>query len=199
MVVSFQLASYWERWAARFIDTIILVVAWYISRPLLDAVSDRIVVWLLVRTSVGVQFTFAALVITVFIFLMALYSLCNWVYLKRDGQSIGKKLMKIQIVRMDGSLPPLHISLLKRDLSFFLLYLAIILISVFFIRGFLQVGDSCFRLFLFIDTLFIFSEGRRCLHDRFAGTRVVKFDPMGSGKRRNDMEWQNSFKNRTGV
>lgn len=88
----------------------------------------------------------------------ATYLLLNGILLQRYGQTIGKRLLEIRIVRVDGSQATLTDLVLRR-------YLPILLIK--FIP---YVGIAVAT----IDPLLIFRSERRCLHDYLAGTIVVK-------------------------
>lgn len=88
----------------------------------------------------------------------ASYILMNGVLLQRYGQTIGKRLLDIRIVRVDGSQATLIDLLLRR-------YLLLLLIK--FIP---YVGIAVAT----IDPLLIFGSERRCLHDYLAGTIVVR-------------------------
>jgi uncharacterized RDD family membrane protein YckC len=74
------------------------------------------------------------------------------------GQTIGKKMMSVKIVKYaDGSNPGfVHACLLR-------------LIVPGLINGIPIVGS----IFPIVDACFIFSEERRCIHDLIAGTKVV--------------------------
>ena len=78
--------------------------------------------------------------------------------LSTRGQSVGKKIMKVKIVKyLDDSSPGfVHACLLR-------------LIVPGFINGIPIVGS----IFPLVDACFIFSEERRCIHDLIAGTKVV--------------------------
>jgi uncharacterized RDD family membrane protein YckC len=81
----------------------------------------------------------------------------NWGGLSRNGQTIGKKLMRIRIVGIDGYLPASRI-LARR-------YFPWLVLSALPFFG---------LLFAFVDALFIFRTDRRCIHDFIGGTMVVK-------------------------
>lgn len=85
------------------------------------------------------------------------YVLVNGYLLATSGQTVGKRLMKIRIVGVDGQ--PLSFAriLLARQLPQNLVSL-------------LPGGGGGLIL---IDILFIFSKDRRCVHDRIAGSKVV--------------------------
>ncbi len=85
------------------------------------------------------------------------FGIVQLVLLYRHGQTVGKKIVGIRIVRPDGgraSFPRL----------LFLRYLVPGLIGAIPLLG---------PLFSLVNVLFIFGEERRCLHDRIADTIVV--------------------------
>ena len=75
-------------------------------------------------------------------------------YVTRNGQSIAKKLLAIKVVRTDGS--------------------PVTLGRIFWLRNFVNGLISIIPFYGLIDALFIFNESRQCLHDKIAGTVVVK-------------------------
>lgn len=82
----------------------------------------------------------------------------NMVLLHRYGQTIAKRLLKIKIVRTDGSRASLRRIVGLR-------------IFVNMLPGLIPfVGNFYF----FIDSLFIFRQDQRCIHDHIADTKVVK-------------------------
>lgn len=89
---------------------------------------------------------------------MAVFVLINGLWLKRYGQTVGKRICKVRIVDMQGQVPELTGLLLKRYLSIWLLSI------VPWVGGLLCI----------INYLFIFRSDRRCLHDHLAATRVVQ-------------------------
>lgn len=80
------------------------------------------------------------------------------VLLVKNGQTIGKKLLGIKIVKLDGSNPGFVSVILMRG----------ILPGI--IGGIPMVGP----LFSLVNVLLIFREDRRCIHDLMAGTIVVE-------------------------
>ncbi|HKB59724.1 MAG TPA: RDD family protein [Gallionellaceae bacterium] len=87
----------------------------------------------------------------------ALFILTQSYFLKKHGQTIGKKIVGIRIVDRDGNLPGLGRLLFRR-------YLPICLYNAISVLG---------TLLAVIDVLLVFRRDRRCLHDMLAGTRVV--------------------------
>jgi|SRR5688572_9369088 len=74
--------------------------------------------------------------------------------LARTGQSLGKKMVGIKVVRSDGS--PATVG------------------RIVWLRNILNGVIATIPAYGIIDSLFIFSESRQCLHDRIADTIVIK-------------------------
>ncbi len=90
----------------------------------------------------------------------ALFILIQGMPLAKRGQTIGKKLLGIRIVHLDGSQPTLVTLLTKR-------YLPIQLTNLIpFVGGLIGL----------VNVLLIFRADRRCGHDLIAGTQVVRAD-----------------------
>jgi len=81
----------------------------------------------------------------------------NLVMLYRTGQTIGKRLLGVKIVRTDGTRAGLR--------------------RIFFLRmlvpGLIGNIPLAGPVFSIVDPLFIFQESRRCVHDLIADTIVV--------------------------
>jgi uncharacterized RDD family membrane protein YckC len=75
-------------------------------------------------------------------------------YVRSNGQSIAKKVVGIKVVRTDGT--PISVA------------------RLFWVRNVLNALISMVPLYGFIDSLCIFGEARRCLHDQIADTIVIK-------------------------
>ena len=91
---------------------------------------------------------------------LALVGLVVWncAWLHRYGQTVGKRALRIRIVRSNGERASL-------GRIFGLRYLPATLLGAVPLVGF---------LFTLTDILLIFRESRKCLHDQFADTIVVK-------------------------
>ena len=88
---------------------------------------------------------------------MAAYIGIQWTFWASTGQSIGKKVMKTQVVNLDGSQASAKTIALKR-------YAIMSLIANVPVAG---------SLVSLIGVLLIFRRDRNCLHDDIAKTRVV--------------------------
>ena len=85
------------------------------------------------------------------------FAIYQLVQLHRTGQTWGKKLLGIRIVRKDGSRAGL-------GRIFWLRY---------FVPGLINNIPLVGAVFALVDPLFIFGEERRCVHDMIADTIVV--------------------------
>ena len=95
---------------------------------------------------------------TVFAFIA--YMAIHYYFIQKNGQTIGKKLLKIRIENRDGSVASFNTIIFKRHLF----VTAISLIPM--------IGS----LLAIIDVLFIFRKNHYCLHDDVASTQVTKCD-----------------------
>lgn len=140
-----ELAGRGARLAAAIVDTIIAMV---VIVPLMYAFGAF-------ETMAIMSFT-QTLVLNVVS--LGIFALVHGYLLKTRGQTIGKSLLGIKIVALDGQLLDLPSMILKR-------YAPITFANIIpFIGGFLPL----------VDVLFIFRRDRRCVHDHIAGTKVVK-------------------------
>ncbi len=130
-----QLASRIDRWLASFIDGLVLLVI--LPFILLTAVTDSSF-WI----AIGYLAIFAI-------------SLGQIYIVSTTGQTIGKRLMKIKIVKRDTGLNGGFVTnVLLRSL------VGIVLLSAI-------------PFYSLIDILFIFRDDKRCIHDIISGTIVV--------------------------
>lgn len=85
---------------------------------------------------------------------LAVWGWLTFTYVKRNGQSIAKKLLGIKVVRSNGDSATVG--------------------RIFWLRNLLNGFISLVPLYGLIDALFIFGESRQCLHDKIADTIVIK-------------------------
>ncbi len=88
---------------------------------------------------------------------LLLFFAVQYVPLSQNGQTWGKKILKIKIVDLQGRKPDLGTLMGKRYL---------------FQQG-VGIVPCLGPLVLIVDALMIFRQDQRCLHDLIAGTRVV--------------------------
>jgi uncharacterized RDD family membrane protein YckC len=96
----------------------------------------------------------------VFLVLLVLYWLYHVEYARRGGQTLGKKMMKIRIVPLDPAQPLTRGIMGKRYLIEFVAGSLVPFLN--YLDGFWQLWDKPWQ---------------QCLHDKFAGTVVVKVAP----------------------
>ena len=148
------------RLAATILDTIVfalmvylpLMVGAFLAAPALDPAADTTILDTTVVDD-GPDTMMAILVV------LTLVGFGAWLwltlkYMKRNGQSIGKKILDIKVVRTDGS--PVELG------------------RYVWLRNVVNALISIIPLYGIIDVLFIFGESRQCLHDKLADTIVVK-------------------------
>jgi uncharacterized RDD family membrane protein YckC len=99
---------------------------------------------------------FAGLAVTVVLGMAIFLVLQGWL-LVRDGQTIGKKLLGLRIVRSDGSRASGVRLIVQRY-------------GVSFVIAMIPAVGALYSL---VDSLLIFRESRKCLHDNIADTIVV--------------------------
>ena len=136
-----------QRLGASMLDGIIIMLvtmpAMYFTGGF-DGVSEG------VQPSLAYSLAIGALGLFVFL-------IVNGKLLINNGQTIGKKILGIKIVDLNGELPTVKRNLLKRY-------------AVYFIPGQIPIAG---QLFSIVNILFIFGKQKRCLHDHIAGTKVV--------------------------
>lgn len=137
----YWLADRATRWLAKAIDTLLFLLALapaYLAQSNESPEPSPNLLWLCIG-------------------LLLLFSMQGY-FLFYNGQTLGKKAMKIRIVTADTGIHPswVQLFLLRGPITFALSMIP-------------AVG----QLFAIIDTLCIFREDRRCIHDLIAGTKVV--------------------------
>jgi uncharacterized RDD family membrane protein YckC len=85
--------------------------------------------------------------------LPVMFVLIQWVLLATSGQTVGKKLLMIRIVTVDGRLPGIVQSVILRNWVRNLLYII--------------------PLAWLVDCLFLLGDSKRAGHDWIAGTKVI--------------------------
>jgi uncharacterized RDD family membrane protein YckC len=85
------------------------------------------------------------------------YAWLSILFVSRNGQSIGKKIVGIKVVRSDGT--------------------AASLARIFWVRNVLNIAIGAIPLlgsvYWLVDALLIFGAPRQCLHDKIADTIVI--------------------------
>jgi uncharacterized RDD family membrane protein YckC len=140
------------RLGAAIVDTIIFMVMVYI--PL---VVPSLIAGAPTPESLESGAGFSPIILAGFAFGMVgliVWASLTIMYVVRNGQTIGKKWLKIKVVRSDGSPASLG--------------------RIFWLRNFVNGLLGIIPLYGMIEVLFIFGESRQCLHDKLADTIVIK-------------------------
>jgi uncharacterized RDD family membrane protein YckC len=154
-----QLAGRGSRFGAAFVDALVIGIInvpifWYVVLPLLTGESG----WT-GATQLG-SHSFAIVTVAYLLNIISgltIFSVFNARLLRSSGQTIGKRMAGIRIVRSNGT-PADTTALMKR-------------------YGFMygpQALPKLGVLFNLINILLIFRDSRQCGHDSFADTVVVK-------------------------
>jgi uncharacterized RDD family membrane protein YckC len=154
---SVPLAGRGARFGAAFLDGLFLAVVVYV--PAFMAMGPQLLA-AQASNSLSSNLDLASLLMkggffTVLGFL-AFVGVNIWL-VHRNGQTIGKKLVGIKVVRSDSSRITLSRIFLLRNLPFWAV-------------GFVPVVGQIVSL---VDALLIFRNSRLCLHDQVAGTIVI--------------------------
>ncbi|WP_422109464.1 RDD family protein [Achromobacter xylosoxidans] len=98
-------------------------------------------------------------------------------YMSRDGQSLGKKIMGIRVLKSDGSNPGFEGTVLIREVVWALAVGVVVTIVSLAISD--TGGNLISLLIAFINFIMLFSvkRDRRTLYDMLADTVVVKLPP----------------------
>jgi uncharacterized RDD family membrane protein YckC len=145
------LAGRGSRLGAVIIDSILII-------PILIGIAIGTGFWdnFLYRGMHGIPLSLNEKLI-IFLIGQSLFLILNGILLTNHGQTIGKRIMKVKIVDLDGQ----HVGILK---LYSLRYLVFSLVSQIPVAG---------GLLSLVNVLFIFGKERKCLHDILAGTKVV--------------------------
>jgi uncharacterized RDD family membrane protein YckC len=142
------LASRWARLGASIIDSIIMMVivlpVMYFTGGFEGVMEGR-------QPSAGYTLVMGILGLIVFFVI-------NYRFLVSNGQTVGKKVLEIKIVDLDGNVPTFQPQLLIRY-------------AVYMLPAQIPFVGQVLNL---INILFIFTKEKRCIHDLVAKTKVVQ-------------------------
>ncbi len=151
-----RLASRWHRLAASLVDSAILLVAALVPTAIV-MIGYGVLIDPSYLEASEPSIIETVMVSVLFVLCMAVAFLAfNGYLLMNRGQTIGKYLLKIQMVGDDGELVSLSRIFMMRYLLFWIF-------SMFPILSYISI----------FDCLMIFGEQKKCLHDRVAGTKVI--------------------------
>lgn len=151
---SVELAARLRRLAAVVIDTICLVLAWLAAEWMLSQAGIEFAVDELDEGAWSSMWAFEPASDA---FGLAVYLLIQGPLLATRAQTIGKMLLQIRIVDMQGVRGSFARIVLLRELPGWIANLT--------------TGTGL--IYALVDVLLIFRRSRRCMHDLIAGTQVV--------------------------
>jgi uncharacterized RDD family membrane protein YckC len=135
-----------RRWGAILVDYLVFLVVYSGAKFAIQVMMD-------VAHFTFPKFGFGEVLVASFIVPAMLFAVYEGLMQRNDGQTIGKKALGIKVVSADGS--DMEDSQVWRRAG------ARFVMGATYILG-------------FVDSLMVFSQHRRTLHDRFAKTVVVK-------------------------
>jgi uncharacterized RDD family membrane protein YckC len=149
-----ELASRLSRFLAAFLDSFIAGLMIYLPAVIVGAATGAFDQ--LDRLEQGGDVDISGLTLPIF---LCVVGFIGWAWITlllvaRYGQTIAKRLLEIRVVRSDGSQASLG--------------------RIFWLRNVVNALLGIIPLYALVDLLFIFGEGRQCIHDLLADTIVVK-------------------------
>jgi uncharacterized RDD family membrane protein YckC len=141
----FERAERQTRLGAAIIDTIIGGLVTYVPLFYAGAFSEDPAAMDPVRALVGVSAMFIGVIA---------WGVVSYIFVRANGQSVGKKILGIKVVRSDGS---------RASVA-----------RIFWLRNIVNGLLSIIPIYGIIDALFIFRSSEQCLHDNLADTIVIK-------------------------
>lgn len=142
-----ELASRWSRLGAALIDGLLIAA---VMMPLMYMFG-------LFDEMVENPYSFKVALIGA-VLGIGLFFAINGKFLYETAQTVGKKILGIRVVCLNGSKPEFKDLVVKRYVPFFgVQYIP-------YIGGLLSLVNICF----------IFGQEKRCVHDLIAGTKVIK-------------------------
>ncbi len=144
------LASRFSRFLAALVDMLVIMI------------PSGLVFWLMVSVfgftfdvenqKVDIELQIVSLVVS-----FGLFFLINYKRLRDNGQTLGKEVLGVKIVNLQGELIPINQLIAKRLVPFWLFPLVPV------VGGVLNI----------VNLLFIFGKPRRCIHDLIGGSQVI--------------------------
>jgi uncharacterized RDD family membrane protein YckC len=146
------LATPGQRFAGNLIDTIVITIPGLFAYIPIITLEERI-------AETGAAFETKEWVMVGLGCLVVLaIALVQCVMISNTGQSIGKRLVKTKVVRLDGSNPGFFYGVFMRGV-------------VGRLGGLIPVIGNLYNL---VDALYVFRADRRTIRDQIAGTRVIQ-------------------------
>lgn len=180
-IVAVHIASVWSRVAAYLLNylfnVIIFLPYYYILYTETAAIAKQkniaFTQELIISVSERADMT-QMLGLTSIVYLIV--GIVQLYYMSRYGQSLGKKIMRIRVLKSNGSNPGFLGTVLVREVAWGLIVLAIVFAAYFVLKGNILIYSLLITLINFI-MLFSVKRDRRTLYDMLADTVVVQLPP----------------------
>ncbi|MEV7966706.1 RDD family protein [Sphaerisporangium sp. NPDC088356] len=157
------LAEWWERLVARIIDNVIFGIVYGILTAILSAIFVPSAADILANPTLAGSYVLPGLLAGIIAF--GAYAAYDYVLHSKDGQTLGKKVMKIRLAALGGG--PLDSSLVMKRSAIFP--------SVMVLYGIPLLGWLSSIFVLVLGVLILTDKPlQQGLHDKLAGTVVVK-------------------------
>ncbi|MGE0838929.1 RDD family protein [Pseudonocardia sp.] len=166
--------EWWERLVGRIIDGVLYMVVYWILSFILAAIFVSSISVNIATGGVtgGTGFVIAA--VLTYVLAGLAYAAYDFLMHSRNGQTVGKMVMKTRLVAPDGS-KPASSTLMKRALIYPGIYgiVGVLAFVDFFGLGLISLLVLIFSL---ADGISVLTDQplRRALHDKWAGTIVIK-------------------------
>lgn len=161
--LSFELATAWQRLGAYFLNQLLSVLS-FVPGAFLGA--------MLVGGDSGQRYAYAVLGALAGYLILCIFQL---IWMTRDGQSLGKKIMKIRVIDEDGGNPGFVRYVLQREFLVYLLLGVVVFIVAFVSEALSNFINLAFWMICLV-MLFRESDNRQTLQDKFAKTYVVQVE-----------------------
>lgn len=186
--IEVELASPWQRIGAVVINWLLQVVVFIIAFALMFAFGMSFKTWF---NSSDPSAALAGIGLFLLVLFVAFIPFCIWqiVWMSKYGQSVGKRVMKIRVLTLDGDNPGFFGTVFMREIVYNII-LSVINFMVTFIAGIMfasiNEGTTQTILQLIINLisiapsiiclvmLFLEKNNRRTLQDYLAKTIVVR-------------------------
>ncbi|AEA27743.1 RDD family protein [Pseudonocardia benzenivorans] len=166
--------EWWERWVGRIIDGVLYMVIYWILSFILAAIFVSSVSFDIASGTYTSGSGFIIAAVLTWVIGGLLYAAYDFLMHSRNGQTVGKMVMKMRVVAPDGSKPDTA-TLLKRSLIYPGVFGIVGLLAFVSVFGFGLIG-LIVGIFSLIDGIFVITDQplRRALHDQWAKTIVIK-------------------------
>ena len=175
-IVDVYIASPWARVAAYLLNSLFTVLIWVPFIVMVVFTFDESEE-LVSESSLSNTPDYAVITFFISLAVYLVFGIFQLYYMSRDGQSLGKKIMGIRVLKSDGNNPGFEGTVLIREVVWALV-VGVVVTFVSLVTS--DIGGNLVSLLIaFINFIMLFSvkRDRRTLYDMLADTVVVKLPP----------------------